>query len=134
MELNTLLSRLFVAVGEGKLKWLRSPIIVESSTEGETWEIIQKCCNENGYKCNRVLTHLLDRYDFFHMGVVADVFIQEKCIYNFEINKGTTPDVIRMMMSVILDGPKDGSGFIITCYDDTVSSLDSALLVRCIVL
>ena len=137
MELNRLLNRLinrfFVALDEGKLKWLRSPIIIESKTEGKNWQTIQQICNEKGYKCNRVLTHFLDEGDFHHMGVVADVFVQENCIYNFEINKLTTFEVINMMTRIITDGPKDGSAFIITCYDDTASRLDGALAMRCII-
>ena len=133
MEIDTLLNRFFVALGEGKLKWLRSPIIVESKTEGKNWETIESICNKNGYKCNRVLTHFLCEQDFHFMGMISNVFLQEKCIYNFEINKLTSFEVINMMTRIITDGPKDGSAFIITCYDDTASRLDGALTMRSII-
>ena len=147
MELQTLLNRIFKAYAEGKLKHLRSPIIVTANDGDGSCTVVKESAIQNGYEYKEITTKYIpyiDAVSMFHgmpklnNGGEVEIcqptfFDNEKCVYNFVISKETESGFYRLLSYYI--GSNDSkSTLVITCYDGTAENFDGTILCRSITL
>ena len=143
MELKTLLDRLFKALANGRLMHLRSPIILQPKVEDGSSLVIKETSIDNGYEYKEILIEYISHNEMYFMyhgmptivnGEIeicpSNFFSNDKCVYNFILNKTTHPSLIRLISEIIFE---TRAVFILTCYDDIAEEFDSAILCRCIV-